>query len=178
MAVKTSPVTGTGASTSILGPASAGVAYAGLGQRFLALLVDLLLFCAVFFPVTRLVKGVWLMMPNDHNWVNGWFIFDPLCLVFLIIMASYVVLLEGLAGATVGKWVCGLRVVGSDGRRPGLGKSALRNLLRMVDSLPAFNVLGVILILRSPERARFGDRVAGTRVIQVRSSQSSLQPAR
>jgi hypothetical protein len=44
----------------------------------------------------------------------------------------------------------------------------VRNALRLVDSLPTLNILGVILILRSPERVRFGDRVAGTRVIQVR----------
>jgi len=127
-----------------------------------------LLFCTCFFPITRLVKGVWLMSARDHNWVRGWFIFDPLCLVFLVIMALYFVLLEGLAGATLGKWLLGLRVVRVGGDRPGLWKSVVRNALRLVDSLPALNILGVILILRSPERVRFGDRVAGTRVIQVR----------
>jgi len=139
--------------------------YAGLGRRFLALLVDFTLFCACFFPVTRLVKGVWLMSPADHNWVNGWFISDPLCLVFLVIMALYMVVLEGLLGATLGKWLLGLRVVGPEGRRPGLWKSFIRNTLRSVDSLPTLNILGVILILKSRERTRFGDRVAGTRVI-------------
>ena len=64
------------------------VQYAGLWERFLALLVDTLLFCACFFPITRLVKGVWLMSPNNHHWVRGWFISDPLCLIFLVIMAS------------------------------------------------------------------------------------------
>jgi uncharacterized RDD family membrane protein YckC len=142
--------------------------YVGLGRRFLALLVDLLLFCAVFFPVTRLVKGVWLMAPNDHNWVNGWFIFDPLCLIFLVVMALYMILLEGLLAATVGKWVCGLRVVRTDGGKPGLWKGFVRNVLRAVDSLPTLNILGVILILRSRERARFGDRIAGTRVVHAR----------
>ena len=46
--------------------------YAGLWERFLALLADTLLFCACFFPITRLVKGVWLMSPHDHRWVRGW----------------------------------------------------------------------------------------------------------
>jgi uncharacterized RDD family membrane protein YckC len=142
--------------------------YAGLWQRFLALLTDFLLFCACFFPITRLVKGVWLMSPNDHRWVRGWFISDPLCLVFLAIMVLYFVLLEGLAGATLGKWLLGLRVVRVDGSRPDLWKSALRNALRLVDSLPTLNILGAILISRSAERARFGDRVAGTRVIRIR----------
>jgi uncharacterized RDD family membrane protein YckC len=153
------------------------VEYAELGERFLALLVDVLLFCACFFPVTRIVKGAWLMSPNDHNWVRGWLIFDPLCLVFLVIMALYFVLLEGWLGATLGKWVLGLRVIGLDGGRAGLWKGALRNILRLVDGLPAFNLLGVILILRSEDRARLGDRIAGTRVIRA-SNQCSLASGR
>jgi uncharacterized RDD family membrane protein YckC len=141
--------------------------YAKLEERFGALLVDVLLFSACFFPITRIVKGAWLMSPNDHNWVRGWFIFDPLCLVFLAIMGLYFVFLEGWLGATLGKWVLGLRVIGLDGGRAGLWKGALRNILRLVDGLPAFNLLGVILILRSEDRARFGDRIARTRVIRV-----------
>jgi uncharacterized RDD family membrane protein YckC len=140
--------------------------YAGLAVRLAALAIDTLLFCAVFFPVTRLVKGVWLMRAADHRWVSGLFITDPLCLTFLALMALYFVLLEGWLGATLGKWVLGLRVVRSEGGHPGLARSAVRNLLRLVDGLPAFSILGIILILRSPERARFGDRVAGTRVIR------------
>jgi len=61
----------------------------------------------------------------------------------------------------------GLRVIGTDGHLPGTWKSLLRNALRVVDSLPTLNILGVILIQRSEERARCGDRVAGTRVIRA-----------
>ena len=139
--------------------------YAGLGSRFLALVIDTLLFCVVFFPVTRLVKGVWLMSSADHRWSYGWFITDPLCLAFLAVMFGYFVLLEGRAGATIGKWAVGLRVIRLDGQKPGLGRSLARNILRLVDTLPALNLLGVVLILCSPECARFGDRAAGTRVV-------------
>ncbi len=48
----------------------------------------------------------------------------------------------------------------------------IRNVLRVADSLPTFNMLGVILILRSPERARFGDRIAGIRVVMKRQSRA------
>jgi uncharacterized RDD family membrane protein YckC len=139
--------------------------FAGIGPRFLALLVDLLLFCAVFFPVTRLVKGVWVMGATDHNWNSGWFITDPLCIAFLALMLLYFVLLEGVAGATLGKRVVGLRVARAGGGKPGVVKGLLRNALRIVDGLPAFSILGVVLILTSDEKARFGDRIAGTRVI-------------
>lgn len=150
-------------------PVRAGDRYGGLWRRFLALLIDGLVFCAFFLPATKILKGVWLMNASDHRWVNGLFITDPLCVTFLLVMFFYFVLLEGLVGMTAGKCVMGLRVVAArDRKRPGLSKALIRNFLRLVDGLPAFNIVGVVLILRSEERARFGDRHAGTRVLYVR----------
>jgi uncharacterized RDD family membrane protein YckC len=142
--------------------------FAGLWPRFLALLGDFLLFCAVFFPVTRLVKGVWIMSAADHRWSHGLFVTDPLCIAFLAIMLLYFVFLEGLTSVTFGKWVVGIRVVRVSGGKPGLIKGLLRNVLRIVDGLPAVCILGIILISTSAEKARFGDRIAKTRVIRVR----------
>lgn len=142
--------------------------FAGLWLRFVALLLDFLFFCAVFFPVTRLVKGAWIMSAEDHRWNYGLFVTDPLCIAFLVMMILYFVILEGLTGVTFGKWVAGLRVERVEGGRPGLTKGLLRNVLRIIDGLPAFNILGIVLILTSVEKARFGDRIAGTRVVKVR----------
>lgn len=108
------------------------------------------------------------MSPSGHAWNYGWFVTDPLCLAFLAALVLYFILLEGLFDATLGKRLWGLRVANTDGGRPGIRRAAVRNLLRIVDALPAFNILGVILILRSPERARFGDRIAETRVVLKR----------
>jgi len=108
------------------------------------------------------------MSPDDHRWSSGLFVTDPLCIAFLVVMGLYFVVLEGAAGATLGKWVVGLRVVGENGGKPGLLRSLYRNLLRVVDGLPALNIVGIVLILRSPECARFGDRIAGTRVVYQR----------
>lgn len=80
-------------------------------------------------------------------------------------MFLYFVLLEGTVGATLGKWVLGLRVINEEGSKPGLVKSMFRNVLRVIDGLPAFNIIGIVLILRSPECARYGDRIARTRVV-------------
>jgi uncharacterized RDD family membrane protein YckC len=134
-------------------------------QRFWALLIDFLLLSAVFFPVTKLIKGVWIMTASDHLWSYGMLVTDPLCVAFLFVIICYFVLLEGLAGATAGKALVGLRVIRSEGGKPGFGRSLGRNLLRAVDALPVFNILGVMLIVKSEENARLGDRVAGTRVI-------------
>ena len=139
--------------------------YANLGRRFVALVIDLLVLSLIFFPVTRVVKGVWIMSSEDHLWGYGWLVTDPLCVIFLVTIVIYFVSLESALGATIGKRLLGLRVVQVDGRNPGVMRATIRNLLRAIDALPAFNILGIVLIASSPERARFGDRSAGTRVI-------------
>jgi uncharacterized RDD family membrane protein YckC len=153
----------------------APVEFAGLIVRFLALAVDLLLLSCVFFPVTRIVKGKWLLSASDHQWSQGWLVTDPLCLAFLVVMFLYFVLFEALMYGTPGKRILRLRVVALGGARAGLQKSLVRNVLRVVDGLPAFGILGAVLILRSEDRARVGDRVAGTRVIRIRRASGSLQ---
>ena len=141
--------------------------YAGVWPRFTALVADIVLMSCVFFPVTRIVKGTWLMSASDHDWVRGWFVSDPLCLSFLVVMFLYFVLLEGLVGATVGKRLMRLRVADMSGGRAGLVRALVRNVLRVVDSLPTLGLVGAILIATRPDRARVGDLVAGTRVVRI-----------
>ncbi len=142
--------------------------YAGLWKRFLALIIDFLIFCIIFFPITRIIKGVWIMNATDHRWNGGLFVTDPLCIAFLIFMFLYFIFLEGLAGATLGKLIIGLRVININGKKPGLLKSLIRNILRLIDGLPALNILGIVLIVITKENTRFGDIIAKTRVVKVR----------
>ena len=100
------------------------------------------------------------MSPDEHLWG----ILDPICLVFLFIIFAYLILMEAYIGWTVGKRIMGMMVVDGRGNKIGLSKSIIRNLLRLVDGLPAFNILGIILIATSPKDQRFGDRIANTYV--------------
>jgi len=130
-------------------------------RRGLAFLIDFLFLSCFFFPITYWYSGKWVMGYADHYWG----ILDPICLVFLVIIFAYFILMEAYVGWTVGKKFLRMKVVNSDGNRIGLLKSAIRNLLRMVDGLPVFNILGMVLIDRSPKGQRFGDRVAKTYVV-------------
>ena len=130
-------------------------------RRWLAFLIDIMCLSCFFFPITYLYSGKWIMSYEDHYWV----ILDPICLVFLFIIFAYFILMEAYAGWTVGKKFLRMRVVNADGNRIGLSKSAIRNLLRMVDGLPTLNILGMVLIGHSPRGQRFGDRVAKTYVV-------------
>ncbi len=95
-----------------------------------------------------------------------WGISDPICLVFLFIIFAYFILMEAYIGWTVGKKILSMRVVDRLGSKIGFTKSIIRNLLRLVDGLPTLNILGIILIISSPEGQRFGDRIAKTFVTE------------
>ena len=100
------------------------------------------------------------MGPEEHLWG----ISDPICIVFLFIIFAYLILMEAYVGWTIGKRLLGMRVVDNSGDHIGLRKSIIRNLLRLIDGLPAFNILGIILIASSEQGQRFGDRIAKTYV--------------
>jgi hypothetical protein len=69
-------------------------------------------------------------------------------------------------GRSPGKRLAGLRVVRVGGQPVGFLASALRNLLRLIDFLPTFNILGSVLILSTTRNQRLGDLAAGTIVIR------------
>ncbi len=129
-------------------------------RRGIAWILDILFLSIFFFPATYLYSGKWMMGPEEHLWG----ISDPICLVFLFIIFAYLILMEAYTGWTVGKLILGLRVVDGSGGKIGLYKSVIRNLLRLVDGLPAFNILGIVLIATSQSEQRFGDRIAKTYV--------------
>lgn len=74
------------------------------------------------------------------------------------------VVLQGLTGGTVGKLLLGLRVVRHDGRRAGVGWSALRTLLLPIDSL-CLGAIGLVATFTSRGHRRLGDMVASTLVV-------------
>jgi uncharacterized RDD family membrane protein YckC len=134
---------------------------AGVLIRALAQIIDFLFLSMFFFPITYMVKGTWLMSRADHIWSG---IFDPICAVFLVVIFAYYIMCEAWFGGTVGKLLLGLRIRSVNGGRITMRQSLIRNILRIVDGI-ACNLVGVVLILRSPMRQRYGDRVAGTVVV-------------
>ena len=131
-------------------------------RRGLAFVLDFVFLSLFFFPITYLYSGRWVMTYEDHLWG----ILDPICIVFLFIIFAYFILMEAYAGWTIGKKALGLKVFDIDGKRIGILKSLIRNLLRLVDGLPAFNILGIVLIASSSKNQRLGDYAAKTFVIR------------
>ena len=72
--------------------------------------------------------------------------------------------LEGRWGLTPGKWMMGIRVLGTDLKPRGFLMALVRNLLLFIDVF--FNCLvGILLIAFTPNWQRLGDMAAGTVVV-------------
>jgi uncharacterized RDD family membrane protein YckC len=70
-------------------------------------------------------------------------------------------------GRSPGKAAVGLRVIRSSGYPIDLRSSLVRNVMRIVDLLPAYYLVGLISIVLSPSSERLGDHVAGTIVVRL-----------
>jgi uncharacterized RDD family membrane protein YckC len=68
-------------------------------------------------------------------------------------------------GQTLGKRLLKLRVMDADGLRLQFDQIVIRNLLRFVDMLPAFYLVGGVAALLSSRNQRLGDLAANTIVI-------------
>ncbi len=136
----------------------------GVWKRIFAFILDILFLSVFFFPATYLYSGKWLMYPEDHLWI----IFDPICLIFLAIIFLYFIILEAYFGQTIGKKIMKIKVVNYKQEKAGIKKSLIRNILRLIDGLPAFNLLGLMLIIYTKNHQRFGDIVAKTFVIKFK----------
>jgi uncharacterized RDD family membrane protein YckC len=89
----------------------------------------------------------------------------PLVLSALFAFGYYLVC-EGAWGRTLGKVICGIRVVSEDRSKASFGQAALRTLLRIVDGIFAY-LVGFIFMMTSDRRQRLGDRAAKTLVVRA-----------
>lgn len=109
--------------------------------RSLAFLIDLIVYTALFYGLGG--PGPFLAM-------------------------LYILFRDGLfSGQSIGKKVMGIRAVHADGRAIHFVDSSFRNVLFLFYVVfPVAIVVEAIALVRSPDRRRIGDRIAGTRVIR------------
>ena len=138
---------------------------AGIGSRFIAAGMDFAIQIAVLVAL-----GLLLQPAGDA----GFAIFTSLAFALIFF---YDVLFEVLGrGRTPGKRASGLRVVGPGGRPVTLARSAVRNLLRLIDILPGFYAIGMTVIFITRRNQRIGDLTAGTYVMRDRYGDRSVAP--
>jgi len=80
-----------------------------------------------------------------------------------------------LRGRTPGKRIAGIRIVTAEGDMVGTGALLMRNLFRLIDSLPMLYLVGLVCCFVTRQSVRIGDMVAGTvLVLDATDSAKSL----
>jgi len=116
---------------------------AGIGSRLVATIVDMLV-------KVGLLIALWVIGSAVGGDEAGGFLLAVLIVASFLVFFGYDVAFEALAsGRTPGKRAAGLRVVRLGGEPVGFVASAVRNLLRLVDSLPGIYAVGAACILFS-----------------------------
>lgn len=142
---------------------------AGVGRRFLATLVDGIVFFVVvlgFFAVWGESGGcdsafnLTITSGDDTNSVCG----APAGFYGLLIFGYYVVL-EKLFGATLGKLLLGLRVRSLADEPVSWGAAIIRTILRVIDGILVY-LVAAIAVWSSARNQRLGDMAAKTLVLR------------
>ncbi len=142
---------------------------AGIGSRAMAHLLDGLILVllnagivAALFGLASLgEEGGTSTTSEAGNYAAAIFII----LVILINVGYFICTEYYMAGQTPGKRVFGLRVLQDNGQSATFLSVIIRNFFRLVDLLPSFYFLGVMVMLFSKKDKRLGDMVAGTMVV-------------
>jgi uncharacterized RDD family membrane protein YckC len=154
---------------------------AGVGARSYAFVIDWhirLLIALVWIYATGVIffgdNGMQgLFSEDDADTAAAWIVFLPAALVYFL----YHPVLETLMrGSTPGKRMAGVRLVTLEGHTTSIGNILVRNIFRIVDSIPGVYTVGLIVALITRNHVRIGDLAAGT-VLVYDKTQQKLDPA-
>lgn len=165
-------------SVSVRTPESIAFYYelAGLGSRFLALAIDmiiqglvsivLIILAAVATP--RALSVATALHIGSKTFASA--VIAAGILIFFIIWFAYFIFFEQIwNGQSPGKRALGIRVVRDGGYPVPLLDSIIRNLVRIIEWVIAFYALSVVSMLLSSQNKRLGDFAAGTIVVRDRA---------
>lgn len=153
---------------------------AGLGTRAAAYFIDTF-FKLVIWLVIGLAGVIFMLLATLAGWkaVQHWvsllgdFLSAAYIVIGFLILWGYGIFFEiKWNGQTPGKRQMGLRVIREGGYPISVFGAVIRNLLWVVDFLPAFFFAGIVSILASRDYQRLGDLVGGTLVVKQRAPQS------
>ncbi|MEW5800694.1 MAG: RDD family protein [bacterium] len=132
---------------------------AGYGSRLLSWIIDLLFIATLILAVSYLAN---VLIPIGQG------VSSALALAaFFLINWGYFVFWEWKTGGqSPGKKLFHLRVIQNNGSKITLFQSMIRNLLRIIDSMPVFYLVAFVSSFLSPQLQRLGDLAAGTLVIK------------
>lgn len=148
---------------------SADVRRCGVGIRGVAMAIDSVVWFVLFLVAITAVGVVTGQAETTSEGLNTDLTGLPALIglgLWLALSIGYHTLLEWRWGKTIGKALVAIRVTAEDGSPVSLRAATYRNVLRLVDWLPLFYIVGILAIVTSAENRRLGDRFAATTVVR------------
>lgn len=137
-----------------------------VGGRSYAFILDWhvrVLFALAWFVIAMLFISGGTLLQEAQVYNLGTVTLNLLVVPPILIYFLYHPVLEiAMHGRTPGKRIAGVRIVTKDGGTPSAGAILLRNVFRLIDSLPLLYVLGIFVCLFNKQHLRIGDMAAGT----------------
>ena len=137
------------------------LAIAGPGSRSYAFVID--------WHIRLLLGGAWLLVASyllslnlDPRSGDALLSLLPAAVLYFLYHPIVEVMLRG---QTPGKRMAGLTLVNRSGGTPSTAALLIRNIFRLIDSLPAFYVVGLVSCFVTENRVRIGDMAAGTLLV-------------
>jgi uncharacterized RDD family membrane protein YckC len=131
---------------------------AGPGTRSYAFVID--------WHIRFLVAAAWMLVafyvlnftlsPRSHD---ALFSLLPALLIYFL---YHPILEVAMRGRTPGKRMAGVRILNRAGGSPSVAALLIRNIFRIIDSLPLLYVVGLATCFLTANRVRIGDLAAGT----------------
>lgn len=147
---------------------------AGLGSRFLAVFIDLLIQVGILlalvigltYAAARIPSGHVHTTPAEERFIESVLVGILVFIVFMIFFGYFILFEAFWNGQTPGKKLLGIRVVRDGGYPVDFGSAFVRNVIRIAEAGLGFYAIAAICALSSRENKRFGDMAAGTIVVR------------
>lgn len=131
-------------------------------KRVFAASIDLSIVMAVLVLMFYLFGFEYISVEGQKRYkLTGFKAFLPFIFWFVSIP-----LVEGIFGQTLGKKMLGIKVVSIEFNQVKITQSIIRHILDIIDWLPGFGIVGLLVASNNKNSQRLGDIVAKTIVVE------------
>jgi uncharacterized RDD family membrane protein YckC len=148
---------------------------AGIGSRFMAALVDVLIYFVMAVALALIFSQVVQRIEEADPTLASTLTAIYFVVSFALYWVYYIVFELVWGGQSPGKRLVKLRVVRLDGTPASAVQIIIRNVGRLVDIFPGFYAVGLTVMFLNDQSRRLGDFAAGTLVVRENAKLSLQQ---
>lgn len=139
---------------------------AGIGSRATAAMIDVLIQLGMIWVVSMVISIIAAMVAVGSTDAAAVIAAVDIIAAFLVLFGYHVVFEYYWRGRTPGKAALRIHVARDGGLPLTISAVLIRNVLRIVDFLPLFYVVGLVVLSSNSRRKRIGDFLGGTVVVK------------